>query len=588
MPHEQWPQVCDKLGPNLDMDSFWEALRPLIWKETLAAEIRNNVALQQWMQDWWHDVQNKNLLAKTGILPQYAEETLDALLNVLEARMSYLRPTNSSAMNTRSNGAAPLPLQVMVFGGSPTAGHECPKNPIGVQWGRGGPVLKPSFQCAWPSRFGALFNAIFLANDETRPHAAAHQPLLTTLNMAIAGTSSEVGATILQYQQWPRDQVFGAGPDLILWNYAINDAEEQGGADRQTSILNEFQNGATSLRPCDDHLPAIVYVDDWNGQPYTKAGKPVKWHMALSQLLYQHAAWYRVPIISVAQAVRHEFWQLFGPDNQAQHPYISFGRYDVHPGMMHHVLVAWSVVYQLLNALKGRCQRWKHTHKAQLPDNSTYQGIRAITDLPVKDIPNALGHHRLTNKGAHLAWQQQTDVRQGVCRDSVAVEGGTATTQEPCDYAWMAAKATRVDSHDKIRHLVGQYMVYNEGWEPNGFASKSPKLGWDAVQEKAAFSVRIPIRRAMVNSFTMAVMHSYGPRWDGTQLDLAIQNLNRTGTAEQTFQAVGYHATQTSTTFLYKYKLEQANHGEILDFRFNLTKGDNFKIMGMALCAQWT
>ena len=586
------------LSPAIDpfaIDELWQrSWRELIIQEALpdvdsrptdtgvpSQRLRSNETLVKWVEQVF------DTLTSTGLIQQAAnggashptfglpDNTIHELMDIVQARIEYLQDKGSQK-------EAP-PLHILVVGGSPTAGHGCQQNPFGMYSGPSGNSPYP--ECAWAKRLENVLNAILGATLRTND-AKSLPGIVSVRNMAVGGSQSTVSATLLEYALWPPDyrKQAPAGPDVILWGHAINDGLSYD-FEGQVKMQNGFHQSASKLRPCSDTLPAVIYVDDWHGDLVQRV-MPVENVLRLPRALEKVTSWYRAPVVSLPQAMRHNLWDFFN-HTQMKHGLLGsdFAR---HPGMMHHITIGWTVAHHLLGSMVRQCRRFatkESARGASLSLSSPEPPFMLGTgnhSLQLKDLPNMLEQSTSSTVALHSAWQDRTRQRRAACD----VVGSDDTA--PCEYAWMSFRVTGITSGRALRQRLQPFLVNNTGWQPDGFPIRSPKLGWDAKQLGAVFELHIPIKSVpAVEYLTVAVMESYGAKWkDATvQIETGIVGKESESPSNQrNFTLTGYHEEKTSITITHRLSISPAQKGETVSLRFTLVNGTTFKIMGLALC----
>ena len=462
-------KICQKFNVS-SIAVLWDRLHETILNHSLPEHdfhqtrtygLRSNSNFTNWVRRS-KEFYTLDRLKRSVLFPL----AMDPVMEILERKLS--------------NASAP-PLKVMIFGGSTTAGHGCHTNPFMLLGPNKNSGLK---DCAWGKRLNDLLDAVL------------GEGLVEIRNMAIGGANSDVSAVLLEYGIWPEGYV-DTGPDLILWAHGVND----GVLWNELKImhgLRKFQRAATMHR-CHEKLPVVVYVDDFLGES-SAFGVNMEEQLFVSKSIYQIASWHHAMAVSYPNVVRHYVLSnLESPDQY----YDSFGSRGLqrHPGLMHHISVAWVVLFNLLSSIVDTCQRG-------FPQIDTNQ---EEYERPAKDIP-ALKSAMKVNHVAET-WANHSHARRERC--SNATEAG------PCIYRWMSIRVTGIVSREALASQIQPFLVHNHGWQAAGYPIRSPKLGWDAQEVGASFGIKIPVTSTeSVQQFSVVVMESYGKTWANAMVEV--------------------------------------------------------------------
>jgi len=184
---------------------------------------------------------------------------IDGVLNILSpARLRRsLRPVSADwhmprirrilnvLLERRRHPESAPPLQVLVFGGSPTVGSNCERNK----------KYKKNGACAWPGHLQEFTNHL-LGFDAIR-----------VINYGMGASSSEVATMILNFRLFP-DSMLPDGPDVIINAYSVNDFSyyvgggPMDGAGRVPRVVQgDNLDGESVFRrmmgECDNDAPAL-------------------------------------------------------------------------------------------------------------------------------------------------------------------------------------------------------------------------------------------------------------------------------------------------------------------------------------------
>jgi hypothetical protein len=444
-------------------------------------------------------------------------------------------------LERKLSNASAEPLRVMVFGGSPTAGHGCIANPVDTNIG---PPANVAFHgCAWGSRLNDMLDGIF------------GKGVVEITNVAFGGASSIVSVVLLEYGIWPAGYV-SQGPDLILWGHSINDHllhDEQA----VSKGLEQFHQAAEKVRLCNDKLPYVVYVDDC----LADMPESVEGMFDVSTTLHRLTTWHHTMGISYANMIRQDALSIHDHDSSQRHP-----------GMLHHIAVAWSILFNLLNSMGDTCYRG-------YPSSSLPGGLQQPFS---KDIPS-LTREALKLEDVPNLWKNETLARKDQCKNVVDDAGSR------CMYKWIASRMFGIELHDHLTNILKPHLTHNKGWIPLGKPIRSPKLCWHAEHYNATFELKIPVESPVgARFFTLMAMTSYGDGWQGSLLQVSVQIAKAAQVEGQpvVFNISGYHEDMTSISIPHKLEIPQADQGDTVIANFEVIGGKTFKIFGMALCSR--
>ena len=156
-------------------------------------------------------------------------------------------------------------------------------------------------------------------------------------------------------------------------------------------------------------------------------------------------------------------------------------------------------------------------------------------------------------------------------------------------------RVRRWGSVDKI--VVGT----PRNWTVGGFASAAEdsedKVGFEAIAKDASFVIEHINRlaRRAIRRITVVCMHSYGPKWQNSRLQVVVQKQTQDDRSIETLlnttDLIGFHRSRTSIYVPYELDLKTnetspgIEPGETLRIEFRLIAGATFKILGLTFCA---
>jgi hypothetical protein len=149
---------------------------------------------------------------------------------------------------------------------------------------------------------------------------------------------------MLEYQLF--DRFPSRLPHVVLASYSANDAQNADPAHHWRTAQQDFVERVHRVRPCDDDLPLLVLADDLYGDMSLNA-------IEQTGSVYKTSSWYNLMSIAYSNVGRHahvayhrngtRLYPLFGSD------------YKVHLGIGFHVAMAWTVLFNIVDALYEAC-----------------------------------------------------------------------------------------------------------------------------------------------------------------------------------------------------------------------------------------
>eukprot|EP00546_Thalassionema_frauenfeldii_P010408 CAMPEP_0178912372 /NCGR_PEP_ID=MMETSP0786-20121207/10225_1 /TAXON_ID=186022 /ORGANISM="Thalassionema frauenfeldii, Strain CCMP 1798" /LENGTH=504 /DNA_ID=CAMNT_0020584945 /DNA_START=68 /DNA_END=1582 /DNA_ORIENTATION=- len=441
-------------------------------------------------------------------------------------------------------------LQVAVFGGSLTAGHGCLENPLGVPSQQS--FLKRQLPCAWPARFEHLVNSMF------------GKELINVTNMAMAATTSDVGATVVEYQLWP-PALLPNGPDIIIASFATNDALAEA---TQSEIYQNMQSLITAIQAeknCDrNKMPLLIYMDDFIAWP----GEVKKW-LDFHHDLHELSDWYGFGFLSYANVLRDVVHSsdMFDKKNsyfKGEWEKKRNGKIspNPHPGITFHITMSWIVTFSMLQLAVHTCSI---LDLRGTDDSDTNKMI-----LP--SIPRPPLNSKLLTEEIPKQWKDLENSEQKRC--------STFTSGNRCAFVWVANRVSEFRTAAAIEGFLKRFLDSSSGWKAEGNSYRS-KHGYVAKEAAAKFSLTIPSLESNVRFLTVLALKSYGSEWEGSRLKMSAMG--------KEFFMDGYHNSSTSVIIPHKFDLAAKNsvkRGGNITVDFQMVGGKTFKITGMAFCSQ--
>jgi hypothetical protein len=403
---------------------------------------------------------------------------------------------------------------------------------------------------------------------------------------------------MLEYELLPK----GMGiPHIVLLAYSANDAAATSKDTLFYKHMQDLVQAAHSLRRCDNDLPLVVMVDDFYGRPQAKSRPQVNSQMKQTGFVYSIASWYKMMSVNYANVVRHAVFANY-VNKSVTDPLMGSG-YDIHLGMGFHIGMAWTVLFNFLNAAVEACSdgedglessfalsttKWVTDSLANKVSAETHQGTpsKYIGRLQPDTTPDS----------AVLEWKDRVAIEEKHCQKN-GIASYVAVPK--CAYAWMFNRQAGIATPNDVSRALRPVLTSNDGWKAEGrpkAISQSARTGWCAQKEKATFSLKIHNVSVETNFLTLVIMKSYGPTFVGTKLVVVarvahVGNHNNSNTAnshdeQASYEISGYHETKTSVHFPHKVQLPGggAKVGDTIFVEGKLAEGSTFKIAGMAFC----
>jgi hypothetical protein len=553
------------------VSAVWHSIEKLILKASYFPE---SVASEPGFQNWVNNLfefHNETRLRKTRINTANSN-TVRKILEIIERRLKHLQENDDVEADGDDTMDAE-PLRIVVLGGSITAGVNCDANPLGLN-------LKQD--CTWPSRLEYMFNEGLFGGRK----------VVKITNMANGGSSTEIGALVMEYQLFPNKLI----PHIIIGTFAPNDFQQP---DLENVFYEEVQGFlqlAKNVRPCDDNLPLVVIADHM----YAAFNDPDKQHK-LSGIYATLAAWYDVMAFNHANIARHQLIRNF--ENSSAIQQLMGSDFNLHMGAGFHIGMAWTALFNFLESFVDTCNDWSISTSTQM-DNSNQSHV-ATVNARIDDVLKGPAVKQISKlpKEAPLSsvvdrWRQRSEEAKSRCSAIAATSSNgnrTKTTSASpdlivCSHAWMVGKGTGINTRQELWEYLKPVFNSSDGWEAAGLPVRNPRTGWYAQKANATFAMHFPIMEVPVHFLTIVSMKSYGPTWIGSKLKIKVtidHPSNSTMLPDvSNYEIDGFHEVRTSVHFPHKFELpgNGASVGDNVILEAELVGGSTFKINGIALC----
>mmetsp|Transcript_24813 Transcript_24813/g.28336 ORF Transcript_24813/g.28336 Transcript_24813/m.28336 type:complete len:579 (-) Transcript_24813:125-1861(-) len=254
------------------------------------------------------------------------------------------------------------------MGGSVTQGFNCEANPVG---GSTTGTLDPR-ECAVVCRADAVGISVqsrLLWRCCRRTH---HQ------YGSRCGSSSEIGSLVMDYQLFPHHRL--PIPHIIISSYAANDAQQPDveGHFWYEEVPN-FIQAAKNVRPCEEHLP---HWSSWRDHVYGYDDVTVIHKLSGYYALL--ASWYDLMAFNQQNIGRHEL--LYHFHNATAIAHLMGSEYDLHMGMGFHIGMAWTALFNFLDAIVDTCTDEKMATRTMTTQQEQQQQQEQGPDKGVDEI----------------------------------------------------------------------------------------------------------------------------------------------------------------------------------------------------------
>jgi len=513
-----------------------------LWKDMLPV-VLNQSKLPQDPKYQLHDMTAHILQILTPRLPHGVKELprtpqLKRVLTKLQSRLDYV--TN------RTQIEAP-PLNIVVFGGSVTAGVEC--------WTKVNRWLKYG-NCAWPARLKALLNNQY--------------DLVRVTVQAVGGTNSETGMYMLRYG------MVETKPDIIINAYATNDmhvltmaaAKTNGHTlrDETHRIAQGFIREALSV--CPEEQPLVLFLDDYLGNEQREIMATTQ----LNQAWHVLSTYYGAGMMSYADVVRD---LVYGDTKETT--FTSKGWYpgggpemkrEIHPGVAAHMSMGFTIAYYLLELTSFACTMdWQA--------NTTYFGGKGLPESVSDSTLNLIRYPRPPPR--HLPPPLLTNLSlASVSEDwlqSDALPACRGNAKSRCPVSWVSGMVLSKDVK-RIEEYLSPYIIEHGNWTIN--VQKKGKEGYEP-DGNGTMVWDFDLNQT-VSTLSLFYMKSYGDNWENSLMRVSLIDKN---ISTEITTLSGFHDKETSEMYTEEIALNATSR---LRMAMDLVGGTTFKLMGITVC----
>jgi lysophospholipase L1-like esterase len=541
-------------------------------------------------------------LARSSMSLPHDWTPVQRALQVLHQRHVYLTQLSSSTEtteNTYSNQTNPQEarkLKILVLGGSLIVGVNCRK----IVADNNLNMLMPNRLCTWTHRLESFLNKILGG------------PYVEVQKVALGGTNTQTG-----YVMWDSDFLpeEAKNPDIVINAYSTNDMHiltvlqaREGNQTLRDKVMEMTQDFVRSILQDGSCSPLLIHVDDYLGNEQ----REILVTTELAQATMVLANYYGFTSVSYANVVRdivygdtHEYW--ISPQGWYESEQSNDMLREIHPGMGMHIISTWVLAYNLLHLTLSFCAIepfWNasisaNVSKLETPRKySARHGLPRLHGNPIipgKPKPRPKGLPPPLEQGLSLEnitslWNSAEPVAE-VCPEVLTdYSNSIATIQQRCPFSWFSGLSKQGLNESYAHGLFSTsnpFVEENTGWDIN---TQGKKLGISPIAGAERPSLRLGFNGYPLSTITLFYMRSYGEKWENSTMSIS---LTIDDIYWKTEEIVGIHEKQTSETYTHRISLpvQQATKAEIfthplskVQLTLQLTGGQTFKIMGLAIC----
>jgi lysophospholipase L1-like esterase len=518
-------------------------------------------------------------------------------LQILHDRVQYLKQTKNQQDSTIQE---PRKLRIAIMGGSLLVGVNCRK--VLPEMGVKG-ILMPNRLCTWSSRLQQFMNHLFGNND-----------VVTVDKIAIGGTNSDTGQTILNYQLMPHTNY-----DVLINAYSTNDmhyttiqeaeSNQQTLEERVFDIVQEYVRTALQSRPiqqqeknstCMSRPPLLLHMDDYLGNEQRQILETT----AISKAANLLSSYYGFASMSYADMIRdlvygntRERW--LSPNGWYENESTTMMR-EIHPSMAMHMASTWVTVFNLLNLALNYCSMHHGTNHhgggAPILYQDSVGGMPNITHAtnipkgkppyPPHGLPPPLTKD-LSLEDVSELWRQSSKSASTTTFEDLPTcteEQMESQSTKRCLFAWVADLSQQQNNETWIKEIFDARTVENTGWK---LQNDHNKRGYVPSSVNARLVLRFETVTQPIQVVTLFYMRSYGDDWDYSRMQLSLfqraDQMKEWETISQN-ELLGGHEKNTSETYTFDLPLS-VPVGSDLQISLEFKNGTKFKVQGLAVCS---
>jgi hypothetical protein len=360
------------------------------------------------------------------------------------------------------------PVRIMVVGGSVTAGIASCANHVGL------PDL-PSpddVRCAWPHRLGRMLDEVLFrggGGGGVAGPSGNRTDVFDVWNAAVPGFDSGMGAILFEYQLL--EGLNGRRPHVVISAHSPNDAKDADPANLWLTGQQDLVRSAHKLRPCDDDLPLIVLADDLFGDLQLKA-------LEQTGFVYKTSSWYNLMSIAYSNVARHASVANW---HGSHHVDPMFGsNFGIHLGTGFHIAMAWTVLFNIIDALYETCVDDAETVMPPPPPPESPNATTATASLSSTSTflePNTKYRSRYgPSHQVKREWEANVLAKERLCNGSI-----TYPKAEPprfatnvCTYGWLAHIRSSIAHPWNVVEAMEPVLVEAAGWRAKPVVKRTP------------------------------------------------------------------------------------------------------------------
>jgi hypothetical protein len=434
----------------------------------------------------------------------------------------------------------PPPLRIAVFGGPTVAGQGCHR---GRGLSRASMQTNPAF-CAFPYRLEQFLNLMLSPPTVLKRLSgiAAPAPVVDVINLGEEGTYSDYAESIVRNRMYPPDK----SPDIVIHAYNIDDYSSGVSGLQQfyASVHNSFDKDLKDgCRKEDQKTPPVI----------------------LNALLESDSAFDNLAMVSILGEAIDDVEEGETSLNEMDGNRVNTvgGAF----GMAGHVATSWVIAFNLAHSMLNLC-----TSNAKSDPDSAH-----IFSVSKQATMNDEYMFRCDN-GIH----------------------------PPCIFSILSGSKGNVAKPSHLLQSIAPFVVENTGWSPSSdmTAGFSRKTGIVASSPGATMTMLFrnitrPVRRLDVitlrstskiwrDGAAQFVLVTGGDFSHGEEAAEASASNSRETSFEISAELIADGDEDTHVTYHFGIDLVEgenaAEAGSDLLLRVVLTRGDNFKILGLMLC----
>jgi hypothetical protein len=433
------------------------------------------------------------------------------------------------------------PLQVLVFGGSPTAGSNCERN---------GKVKKQG-QCAWPGHLQGFVNA-YLGFDAIR-----------VVNYAIGASGSQLATMMLQLRLFPLSML-SQGPDIVINAYAANDfsyhsGEQKDGTLSFQNLFTAFLDVIQDLTSCSKDRPFAIFLDDFSVN-FLK-GHSVEAVESYRAEISKLTRYHQVLTISFVDMIQ----DFLLSDSEEEKLLVDWRGDSKHIPWGGHVAIVLAFAFNSLHIIVDLCEQ-QLERKAAEHNPSSKQTSQMLDSYfrPHLDKKVALD-------GFGKEWSDHLAASFENCTAEDRTRG--------CPFGWIALRKEDEHSHfEGIESILVKSDNWTnvQTWPPTNYGLYGSRNG------TAVLHLNTSATNSTVTTITIIYMKSYSEKWYNSTVEATVHQCEKLVSSTV---LSGFHEKLTSEYFTETLALPALSSDcYSTKLTLQMTGGDMFRIGGLSFC----